>query len=363
MSEVIGPDARIVLIGGGHAHLLALPILRRHAPRAKILLIDAEPRAIYSGMLPGLIAGHYRPSDLSVDLNELAHRHGADFLRARVTGIDPHARTLQYAGRGDTDSIAYDIGSLDIGSHTAMPELPGFDAHALAVKPLTGFAAAIRTLTGRATVIGGGIAGAEIALALAYRGRGQVTLIEAGPQIAASLPRAARWRVLAALGRLGVAVLTDARPARIDPGSVVLEDGDRIASEVMIGAAGARAPAWLARDLPVDKSGFVRVGPTLQVEGCGGLFAAGDCASMTHAPRPKAGVFAVRQAPILAANLAAGRNTQGLREYRPQRDYLKIMSLGARDAVADWHGITLHGRWLWRWKDRIDRSFMRDLLR
>ena len=79
---------------------------------------------------------------------------------------------------------------------------------------------------------------------------------------------------------------------------------------------------------------------------------------MTHAPRPKAGVFAVRQAPVLAANLAARHLGRPCRAFRPQRDYLKIISLGGQEALAQWHGIVLQGRWLWRVKDRIDRGFM-----
>ena len=121
--------------------------------------------------------------------------------------------------------------------------------------------------------------------------------------------------------------------------------------------------ALLALGKAVDGAGFVRVTPTLQVEGHANLFAAGDCAAMIHAPRPKAGVFAVRQAPVLAANLAAGLSGAPLRPYVPQGAYLKIISLGHRSALAEWRGMTLRGRWLWQVKDRIDRRFMAGLQR
>ncbi|RMD95600.1 MAG: selenide, water dikinase SelD, partial [Alphaproteobacteria bacterium] len=70
-------------------------------------------------------------------------------------------------------------------------------------------------------------------------------------------------------------------------------------------------------------------------------------------------VYAVRQAPVLAHNLAeALRGGARLRRYRPQRDYLKLVSLGEKAALADKFGLRLEGRLLWRWKDRIDRRFM-----
>ena len=155
--------------------------------------------------------------------------------------------------------------------------------------------------------------------------------------------------------------MTEARIASVQDDAVVLSNGTRIASGLTIGIAGARAHGWMGLTLPVDRAGFVRVTPTLQVEGHEALFAVGDCAAMMHAPRPKAGVFAVRQAPVLAANLVAAASGKPMRRYDPQQDYLKIISLGGRNALAEWRGLTLRGAWLWRWKDRIDRRFMAEL--
>ncbi|MDQ1901629.1 hypothetical protein RAH32_14385 [Paracoccus sp. WLY502] len=97
----------------------------------------------------------------------------------------------------------------------------------------------------------------------------------------------------------------------------------------------------MRHDLPVDPDGFLRVGPSLQVDGHPFLLAVGDCAAMTDAPRPKAGVFAVRQAPVLARNLIALHRGQPLARYLPQKNYLKIISLGDTMALAEWQGVTL----------------------
>ncbi|TGN44502.1 bifunctional NADH dehydrogenase FAD-containing subunit/selenide, water dikinase SelD, partial [Paracoccus liaowanqingii] len=164
-----GGDApRILLLGAGHANLLAVPLLRAGLPRARITLVDAGSHAIYSGMFPGHVAGHYAPADLSVDLAAVAARHGIAFLQARVAGLDPAARQVRLSeGR----RLAYDLAVLDLGSQAAMPEIAGFERHAVPVKPLDGALARLARLSpgAPAAIIGGGVAGVELALALAHR--------------------------------------------------------------------------------------------------------------------------------------------------------------------------------------------------
>lgn len=358
-------DPKVLLLGAGHTNLLVVPRLRAALPDAHITLIDAATHATYSGMFPGFVAGHYTLDDLRVDLASFALRHKINFVQGRISDLDPVARAANVLVGGDEQRFSFDLAALDVGSHSAMPETPGFERHGSGIKPLSGFADRLAAAdpAASATIIGGGVAGAEIALALTRRLSCQVTLIEAGPRVAATLSRRARASLLRALDRANVRVLTEARVARVDADAVTLRDGTRIGSGLTIGVAGARAYRWLARDLPVDTAGFVRIDPTLQVQGHPTLFAVGDCAEMVHAPRPKAGVFAVRQAPVLAHNLSAAYHGTPLTRYDPQRDYLKIISLGGKTALAEWHGIVLHGAWLWRWKDLIDRKFMRVLQR
>ncbi|CAM3049884.1 FAD-dependent oxidoreductase [Paracoccus nototheniae] len=353
-------NPRILLLGAGHANLLAARGLRAALPGAAITLIDAADQATYSGMVPGHVAGHYHAADIRVDLQDFAARHAIAFLRARIVGVDPATRQVALQ---DGPTLPYDLAALDVGSHSAMPDIPGFASHAIPIKPLDGFAARLRQTdpASPALIIGGGVAGAEIALALHHRGARQVTVLEAGPVIAPALGPRARRHLSVALDRAAIRIVTHAQIAAVEGSAVILRDGRRIASALTVGIAGARAHAWMALTLPVDGAGFVRVTPTLQVEGWPTLFAAGDCAAMMHAPRPKAGVFAVRQAPVLAANLIASSAGRPLRRHDPQEDYLKLISLGGRCALAEWRGLTLRGMWLWRLKDRIDRRFMASL--
>lgn len=360
----------LVLIGGGHAHALVLRMWGMNPlPGARLTLIDPNPTAPYTGMLPGFVAGHYRREELEIDLVRLCRFAGARLVIGRATAIDPEARRITVAGRGD---VGYDVAAIDIGIHAAMPDVPGFREHAVAVKPLGPFASAWAAFLERvdaaevapqAAVIGGGIAGIEIALAMAHALRGkmagaEITLLEAEDRIADTTP-AARNRLSNALKHAGVRICTQARIARIAPDFVALENGEHVASAFTVGAAGARAYSWPANGgLDLTEDGFLRVGPDLRVEGQDAVFASGDCAHLTRTPRPKAGVFAVRAAPVLFHNLRAALSGGRMRAFRPQRYYLKLVSLGEKSALAEKGGLALAAPALWRWKDRIDRRFI-----
>lgn len=353
----------LVLIGGGHAHAL---VLRRWGmtplPGARVTVINPGPTAPYSGMLPGFVAGHYGRDALDIDLIKLAGFAGARFINGAVTGIDLHARQIEVPGRAP---IGFDVASVDVGITSAMPDLDGFADYGIPAKPLGTFAARWDTFRAEArdphvTVIGGGVAGAELALAMGYALRDrapQVTIIDRG-DILGGLSASARAQMLQTLEAAGVRLIPQMQIRAVQAGTVVLGDGRILRSDFTTGAAGALPHDWIAATGLDCHDGFIAVGPTLQSSD-GDVFAVGDCAHMTHDPRPKAGVFAVRQAPVLYDNLRARLSGRPLRPYRPQKDYLKLISLGGKSALAEKFGRGWRGPWLWRWKDRIDRRFMK----
>lgn len=357
----------LVMIGGGHTHALVLRMWgMRPIPGVRLTLISPEPAAAYSGMLPGHVAGHYPREALQIDLVQLARHAGARLILGRAGGIDRAARRIRVPGRPD---VAYDIASIDIGITSNMPALPGFAEHAVPAKPLDAFAEAWARFAERAAagaeaprvaVIGGGVAGVELALAAHHRlGPGaRVTVIEAGDLLSLIGP-GARRALRSHLDRAGITVLEGARAVSVEKGAVRLAGGGRVEAEFVLGAAATHPQPWLGSTGLALTGGFVNVGPSLQTQTDPAIFAAGDIAHMGFAPRPKAGVYAVRQAPVLLRNLGVALTGQGaMQSYRPQRDYLKLISTGGKGAVADKWGLPLDGAWLWRWKDRIDRRFM-----
>ncbi|TCL10138.1 selenophosphate synthase [Shimia isoporae] len=364
----------LVLVGGGHAHALVLRMWgMKPLAGARLTLINPGPTAPYSGMLPGHIAGHYSREDLEIDLVKLARFAGARLIMAPATSIDPVAKTVTVMGRGE---IGYDVASLDVGIHGDLPFIDGFAEYGIGAKPLDRYArkwaafleAVENDLAPEVAVIGGGIAGVELALAMghALKVKGavpKITLIEASEKITPQTP-GAEEPLQKAMARMGVKVLTDASVVGVTRDRVLLADGRQVASRFSVGAAGGFAHPWLANStLPLTDGGFVRVSQTLQAEGYDDLFAVGDCAELTDTPRPKAGVFAVRAAPVLKHNLKAALTGRRMRSFKPQEDYLKLVSLGGKRALAAKYGKTFSGTGLkaplWRWKNHIDRKFMR----
>ncbi|MEB8388556.1 selenide, water dikinase SelD [Rhodobacteraceae bacterium KMM 6894] len=358
----------LVLVGGGHAHALVLKAWGMNPlPGARLTVINPGPTAPYTGMLPGHVAGHYGRDDLEIDLVRLCRHAGARLILDKAVGLDRVRREVTLKGRGP---IAYDVASIDVGI-TAEMDLPGFAAYAIGAKPLDKYAARWRAFLEQAAegqvapdvaVIGGGVAGCELAMAMAFALRAagvepHVTVIEAGPQVSGVGDRARR-RILAAMDDLGIKVRTDARVGQVQADQVVLDGQAPVAAALCVGAAGAFAHDWIAQtDLP-QRDGFIKIGPDLGVLGDAALFAVGDCAVMPHAPRPKAGVFAVRAAPTLQHNLRAALSGGARKTWHPQKNYLKLISLGEKSAMAENFGLTLTGPLMWRWKDRIDRAFM-----
>ncbi|NTT87725.1 selenide, water dikinase SelD [Tabrizicola fusiformis] len=355
----------VVLIGGGHSHALVARMWGM-APLAgvRLTIVNPGPAAPYTGMLPGLIAGHYARDEIMIDLVRLARFAGARLILDRATGLDLTAGRVMLQGR---PPLRFDFASIDIGIGSDLPEVAGYAEHGVAAKPLGAYAEAWEAFVARAlpaprlVIIGGGVGGIELALASAHRlrmagARPDVTVVDRG----GGLPNtgaAARAALLRHVRAAGIALVTGAEALRIGPDRVTLTDGQVLPSDFTLSVAGSRPQGWLAQSGLELHQGFVTVGPTLQSSDPR-VFATGDCAHMAHAPRPKAGVFAVRQAPVLYHNLRAVLTEGRLRPYRPQRDYLKLVSTGGQAAVADKFGLRSGGGWLWRIKDRIDRKFM-----
>ena len=354
----------VVFVGGGHSHAL---VLRKWGMRplagARLTLINPGPTAPYSGMLPGFVAGHYPREALDIDLVRLARFAGARLILGAATHLDPARKEVHVAGR---PPVAYDLCTLDIGITSDMPALPGFADHAIPAKPLGPFAARWHGFlqgTGAAhvAVLGAGVAGVELALAMAHaltaRGReATVHLIDSAEALTAVRP-ASRAILLQALSEAGVQLHTQTRVTAIGAGHITLADGRQLRSDFTTGAAGARPYGWLAQAGLRLQDGFVDVDATLRSSDPD-VFATGDCAHLGFDPRPKAGVYAVRQAPVLYDNLRAALTGTALRPYKPQKDYLKLISLGQTSALGERFGRAFAGPWVWRWKDRIDQGFM-----
>jgi selenide, water dikinase len=363
----------LVLIGGGHAHVHVLKQFgERPLEDARVTLVGRDIETPYSGMIPGFVAGRYGFEECHIDLGRLCAPSGARLVHAEATGIDrAHRRVLLK----DQPALGYDLLSIDVGSAPNVGGIAGAEQWAIPVKPIAElgrrwleFSERMKTWRGplNVMVIGGGAGGVELALAIDHRQRAiaktaslQVTLATKD-EILSGQAEAARRKLRAIFQRRGIRLLEQAGARRIERASVELENGQRQQADAVFVVTEASAASWFAgTGLPLDDKGFLAVDDTLASTGDDRIFAAGDCATVLNHRRPKAGVFAVRQGPPLADNLRRAMSGERLRPFVPQSRYLSILGTGDGHAVATRGDWAIEGRWVWWWKDHIDRKWMR----
>lgn len=363
---------RLVLLGGGHSHVHVLDALARTPPAGvETTLVSPHPHQVYSGMLPGWLAGHYRLRDCLIPVDALARRAGAIHRRASAIGFDPAAQRVFCS---DGAAFDYDVLSIDTGAVADLNGLPGAAQHALTVRPIERFIQGCNSLVEHVrarprtviTFVGGGAAGVELILALRRRlrrhvheGRAVLQLISSGTSLLPGHPPGVGRRLEAQLAASGILYYPERSVAAFHAGGVMLHTGEQIESDFSVLATGAGAPPWPRRSgLATDADGFISVNGFLQSTSHGNVFAAGDVAGMVDHPRPKSGVYAVRAGAPLAENLLRSLAGEPLRRHVPQRRALYLVSTGGRHAIASWGPFSWQGRWVWRWKDRIDRAFV-----
>jgi selenide,water dikinase len=158
----------------------------------------------------------------------------------------------------------------------------------------------------------------------------------------------------------GIKVHLGERVSEILPNKIRCESGFTVDSNYTFWVTQASGANWIRESgLSTDRHGFILVRDTLQSISHSHIFATGDIATMVNHPRPKAGVFAVRQGKPLFANLRRRiLLSKSLQYYSPQKRYLSLIGTGDGNAIASWGPFGWQSPLLWQWKDRIDRKFM-----
>ena len=373
---------KLVLLGAGHSHVHVLAQLAQDRPAdLDVTVVSPYPFQTYSGMTPGLVAGHYTEAECQIPLEPLVRAAGARWLPSRCTGVAPDANTVQLAASSHAsepaaapETLRYDLLSIDTGAvldrERLAQDIPGAPEHALIVRPIEAFArlwpevlALAQTRPLSVAVVGAGAAGLELLFAAEQQLRvaghpARFTLVTGGAEVAANYPEGMRRRVLRQLRKRQITVLREACVG-IEPGALRLAGGASLACDVPILAIGTHAPPWLQGSaLALSDSGHVLVNAFQQSTSHPNVFAAGDVATRTDQPHPKSGVYAVRAGPPLAHNLLAAHAGQPLQPHHPPERTLNLLSCGAGHAIGSYGPLSWEGAWVWRWKDRIDRAFV-----
>ncbi|MFK7852915.1 MAG: selenide, water dikinase SelD [Granulosicoccus sp.] len=360
----------ICLLGGGHSHVL---LIRQWAmnplPGVRLSLVSSANQTPYSGMLPGLIAGHYSVDEIHVDLLNLCTWAGVRFIEDTVVGLDLESKQLRFTQR---PVLEFDVLSLDTGS-TPDLSVPGSKEFVTPVKPVHNFFKRWQALLERVEepgsdnlaigVVGSGAGGFELVTAMRYALRdtnANCLWFLRGEKPIRGRPEKVGELALKAATRLGINVVSNFDVARVKSGCLEAVDGRVVELDEILWCTAAMGPTWPAdAGLSTDKRGFVATRATLQSESHDFVFATGDIGTQTLTPSAKAGVFAVRQAPYLFKNLRAYVLGEKLVSYEPQKDFLSLMATGEKSAIASRGAFALEANWIWRWKDSIDQKFMR----
>lgn len=369
----------LVLIGGGHSNVTVLKKFgMKPLPGVRLTMICRDVHTPYSGMLPGLVAGHYAYDDAHIDLGVLARFAGARVFKSEVIGLDLDRKHVICDNR---PPVPYDVLSINCGSTPRTSDVPGARENTIPVKPIDRFLNDWEALAQRVlnrenpisiAVVGAGAGGVEMLLAIQYRleklgsdlerhGPGvEFHLFGEHAQILPTHNESVRREFEVVLRDRAVNVHLGSPVVEVSGRTIVTRNGDRVTADEILWVTAAGAPSWPAQaGLSVNTDGFIEVTDTLQSVSHPDVFAAGDVAAMVNHPRPKSGVFAVRQGPPLANNLRRILLHHPLRKFRPQSRFLSLISTGDRNAVASWGGWAAKGRILWLAKDWIDRRFMR----
>ena len=360
---------RILLVGAGHTnlHIVRMWMLQPIAD-VSLTLISPFGCATYSGMLPGTLAGLYGPSDMEIDLHRLTKSADVEFIVDEAIALDVVRKEVHFRER---PSFTWDVASIGVGSvplqMDPLKTHPGF----VPIKPMMTAVqrldTAIRRIGNapvRTAIVGGGAAGVEVAFCVEQRirkagGTARVTLCDANSQILTGFRPRTIHLAEHELQQRGIDIRYGGRVTGHSGLDLTFDDGSLLTADVVIWVTGACAPPLLQHiNLPKSGAGFLRVQNTLQSVGDERVFVVGDAAEMDSEDIDRAGVYAVRQGPVLWENLNRILHRRELIVYKPQRDFLRLLTTGDGRAIVQWKWLTGIGAHWWRLKDRIDSKFM-----
>ena len=368
----------LVLIGGGHSHAIALKEWKKNPiANVKLTLITNVLQTPYSGMLPGYIAGFYRFEETHIDLRKLAQFSQAKLVLTTAITLDLIKNQVICA---DCPPIAFDMLSIDIGITPTLMNIAGSE-YVIPAKPVPQLLEAWENHLNRVhqnpekslsiSIVGGGAGGVELALNMRSRlqtilpshlitfhlfHRGQKLLEHHNSWVSQQLEKILREREIQLhLGETVQSIQADG----LDFYKINCQSNLSINTNYIFGVTQASAADWIKHsNLSTDSSGFILIKNTLQTLSHENIFATGDIATMPTHPRPKAGVFAVRQGKPLVENWRNFLLNKPLKPYIPQKTYLSLIGTGDKKAIASWGNWGCQSRYFWTWKDYIDRQFM-----
>ncbi len=370
---------KIVLIGGGHSHAIALKYWQTHQlENVKIILVSDVQFTPYSGMLPGLIAGLYSYEESHIDLKKLAQSVSAQLIIDRVVDIEPEPDRKQVICASGK-IVEFDLLSIDIGSTPSVGNIKGARRFATPAKPVPQLLEKWQEIIERAqsekqlhqplniSIIGGGIGGVELALNMEYKLQQMlpddlfnINLIHQGQRLISDRNETASKLITQVLRKQKIKIYLQTQINQVNQKSVISKTGEKIRTDYCFLVTQADAPDWLKEnEIVTDEKGFILVTQTLQTINYPYIFATGDISAIENNPRPKAGVFAVRQGKPLAKNIIKYLSKSRLESFKPQQKYLSIIGISNVNGIAIWGERAWKSPFFWYGKKYLDFNFIK----
>lgn len=378
---------KLLLAGAGHAHI---GLLRRMANKGlddadtdtdiKVTVITEQPQTLYSGMLPGWMAGHYQLNDISIDIVELCRRAGVPLVQRPIIAVDADKQTVATAKE---ECFDYDVISLNTGADTDLTwltvgTLEGEDLELInlesetkvvPVRPLVNFVEqwqhileeAKRTSHYQLAVVGAGAAATELVMAAQFALRqvnpSHKAYLICGEQLLSGFDKIFSARVMKQLQRHDIEIIYE-RATHLR-GDKLATSHQTLTLNAVIAATGVMGSAWAAHtNLANLGKGFIAVNSKQQSTSHANVFAVGDVSTRVDREIAHSGVHAVFGGVVEADNLIAYLNDEPLQSYQPKNRTLYLLSCGDKYAIASWGRFSVQGRWVWYLKRYIDKRFV-----
>jgi len=360
----------LVLIGGGHAHMVTLANLHQFAAKGHtVTVIQPSAHHYYSGMGPGMLGKTYAPEQIRFATRHVVEKQGGNFVLGTATHIDVPQKTVFLASG---QRITYDVLSVNAGSYVPRTNVTD-DAHDIfAVKPIERLMQAQERIAALVSgkkisigIVGGGPSAAEVAgniwqLAIMEGGRMPAIQIFSGSSFMGRFPEKVRRMAIASLKNRGIDILENNYVREIAAGQITMASGENHRLDFIFVALGVKpSPIFEKSGLALGPDGGLEVNKYLQSTVCSEIFGGGDCIHFKDQPLDKVGVYAVRENPVLFNNLMAFLEGEELQAFDPRGDYLLVFNMGGGKGILHKSGFTLYGRIAFVIKDYIDRRFMK----
>ena len=336
-------------------------------PGVRLTLINPDTYSLYSGMLPGIISGHYTFDEAHIDLIKLTSFANSRFIKSKVIGIEPEKNKILLEGR---PPLFYDLLSINAGSGSNYENINDIRNTAITVKPINQFLSKWEHIKRKINnsknerkiaLIGGGAGGVEIISAMRHSlsRNNQLTLFTKENRILKDFPKRTIHKFELHFKKNNIKILTNTEIKKINGDCIVdSENKERIFDDIFL-VARTSGPEWLKKtNLDLDDEGFLAVNDQLRSISKNNIFGSGDIVNIDKYNLKKSGVYAVRQGDVLSKNLRNTLLKKDLKKFKPQRSFLSIISMGEKKAIASKYSFSIQGKWVWNWKNHIDQKFI-----